>query len=430
MQAPVKNSFVTIIFNKAIMTKPARLKRCAALWVLLVMVATVQAQDNDKAGRVTPKELSIPASPVFDLMGVTPSQVTRTSDIKDFKVDWSFKSWKLSPNLAIQSQPFWEIFYNGKSLEKYQQASGFMRKLAAIDVSIGTVQNEEDDRRIGGAVKLNLLKQGDPLLATELYAGLAEKYNAEKEELQTQLRGLKQKLDTTQNIMDKPVLRNQVRETEDQLFSINKRRNEEINARAKIFIQENWNASWLDVAVGKVNTYASDSAGTLTSLRLNRNTAWGFWLNGGMGIGKRMLASALIRTSVYEEQVNFLLRDVQSGEETSQLAVADNQLWSLGFNLRYGGALYTFFTEFLYERRGLKTPLEALNKSFKTESAEQEIVEASVQWTTVHPYSINFGGDWRLGSNVILNYGMRCVFDKNWKMQTFLPIVSIACMMR
>ena len=63
------------------------------------------SQNEQAAGRVTPKELTIPASPVFDLMGVTSSQINRTSDIKDFKVDWSFKSWKLSPNLAIQSQP-------------------------------------------------------------------------------------------------------------------------------------------------------------------------------------------------------------------------------------------------------------------------------------------------------------------------------------
>jgi hypothetical protein len=398
--------------------------------LIITAVSGAYGQDEGAAGRVTPKELSIPASPVFDLMGVTPSQVTRTSDIKDFKVDWSFKSWKLSPNLAIQSQPFWEILYNRKSLEKYQQASGFMRRLASVDVSIGTVQNEENDRRIGGAIKINLIKKSDPLLAKELYADIPEKYDAEKKELEGRLKELEQKLDTTQQLLDKPAIRKAIKETEDQLFTIGSRRNEEINARAKIFVLENWNASWLDVAIGKVNTYASDSAGSLTKLRLNRNTAWGFWLNGGIGIGKYMLASALVRTSVYEEQVDFLLRDVVTGEETNEQAVADNELWSLGFNLRYGGALYSFFAEFLYERRGLKTAIEALNEHFKVENDNQEIVGSSVHWTTVHPYTINFGGDWRVSRNLILNYGMRCLFDKRWKMQTFTPVVSISCMMR
>jgi phage shock protein A len=399
---------------------------------MAVVTAYAQGDGNTQSnsGRVTPKELSIPASPVFDLMGVTPSQVTRTSDIKDFKVDWSFKSWKLNPNLAIQSQPFWEIFYNRKGLEKYQRASGFMRRLASVDLSIGTVQNEESDRRIGAALKINLFKKGDPLLAKELYIGVAEKYNTEKAELETQLKALQRQLDTTQNILEKPAIRNSITGTEEQLLSINSRRNEEINARAKIFVQENWNASWLDIALGKVNTYASDSAGSLVKLRLNRNTAWGFWLNGGMGIGKHMLASALIRTSVYEEQVDFLLRDVNTDEQTTQQAVADNQLWSLGFNLRYGGSLYSFFTEFFYERKSFKTALKALNESFQVPSDNLEVVESSVQWTTVHPYTINFGGDWRVSRNLILNYGMRCLFDKKWKMQTFTPVVSISCMMR
>src|SRR6476660_4791208 len=105
------------------------------LFCSLILNSELIAQDTDpKAGRISPKELTIPASPVFDLMGVTPSQVNRTTDIKDFKVDWSFKSWKLSPNLALESQPVWEVFYNRKELTKYQNASSFMRRMASIDV--------------------------------------------------------------------------------------------------------------------------------------------------------------------------------------------------------------------------------------------------------------------------------------------------------
>src|SRR5690348_9930803 len=134
-----------------------------AVWLVASATITANAQqDETKAGRVTPKELTIPASPVFDLMGVTSSQINRTSDIKDFKVDWSFKSWKLNPNLAIQSQPFWELFYNRSDLSKYQRASGFMRRMASIDLSIGSVQDENNDRRIGFAAKFNLFKQKDP----------------------------------------------------------------------------------------------------------------------------------------------------------------------------------------------------------------------------------------------------------------------------
>src|SRR5687768_7069194 len=197
------------------------------LLLVLFIPATLTAQDEPRAGRVTPKELSIPAAPIFDLMGVTPSQITRTSDIKDFKVDWSFKSWRLNPNLAIQSQPVWELFYNRKDLSKYQNASGFMRRLASLDISIGTVQNEDEDRRIGAAAKLNLVKGADPLLAKDLYTDISEKYRAEKTDLENQIRELVNTLDSTTDIMKKPALRAQIKSTEDQLLSINSRRNAE-----------------------------------------------------------------------------------------------------------------------------------------------------------------------------------------------------------
>ena len=388
------------------------------------------SQNEQTAGRVSPKELTIPASPVFDLMGVTPSQVNRTSDIKDFKVDWSFKSWRLNPNLAIQSQPIWELFYNRQDVDKYQSASSFMRRLSSLDVSIGSVQNEDNDRRIGFAFKLNLFTQKDPLLAKELYTDISEKYRTEKTELEKQLKELKSKLDTTQNILEKPPLRVQVKSTEEQLMSINSRRRDEINGRAKIFVQENWNASSLDIAYGRIYTYATDSAGELKGLRLNRNTGWSGWVNGSLGLGKKFLLSGLFRTSWYQEELNFTIQDSSTGEESFQKAVADNTLYTAGLNLRYGSSIFTFFIEILYEKKGLKTPMEALNDVFKAPTGGFEIVASSVKWDVVHPNTISFGGDWRVGRSVMLNYGMRCVFDNNWKFKTFTPVVTIACMMR
>jgi hypothetical protein len=362
-------------------------------------------------------------------MRVTSSQINRTSDIKDFKVDWSFKSWRLNPNLAIQSQPVWEIFYNRNDLDKYQNASALMRKLASLDVSIGSVQDENNDRRIGFASKLNLYKEKDPLMAEELYAGISEKYRAEKEELSVQLKDLQNKLDTTMDILSKPGIRSQIRSAEDQLMTIHSRRNEEINSRAKIFVSENWNASSLDVAYGRVYSYKTDSAGSLKGLRLNRNTGWGGWLIGNIGIGKKFLLSGLFRKSWYQEELNFLIRNATTGDESSQRAVADNTLLTMGLNLRYGGSIYTFFAEFLYEKKGLKTPLEALGEVFKS-PGNFEVVGSSVKWDVVHPNTISFGGDWRISRSLVLNYGMRCVFDKEWKFTTFTPIATISCMMR
>lgn len=395
-----------------------------------IVPVLVMAQEKEPAGnRLTPSEFSIPPSPVFDLMGVTPSQINRTSDLKNFKVDWSFKSWRLNPNLALQSQPFWEIFFNRKDLSRYQQASPFMRKLASLDLSLGTVQNEENDRRIGGAVKLNLLKQKDPLLARELYEDIGFRFSEEKKSLEVKLQELKVKLDTLQNILEKPALRAEITATEEQLLSLNSRRNTEINERAKIFIAENWNAASLDIAAGRVYTYQSDSAGSLKKLRLNRNTGWGIWINGGFPIGKRWMLSGLLRTTWYEEELDFLLRNTVTQEENLRSAVAENKLYSAGMNLRYGGPLYSFFVEFLYEKKALKTPVEALRDAF-TEPAQTEIVASSVKWTVVHPNSLSIGGDWRISRNVIINYGMRWIIDKDGRSRAFIPVAGISCMMR
>jgi len=407
--------------------KPIILTTSLLAWLLPLLV---HSQNDNAAGRVTPKEFSIPASPVFDLMGVTSSQINRTSDIKDFKVDWSFKSWKLNPNLAIQSQPFWELLYNRSDLSKYQRASGFMRRMASIDLSIGSVQDENNDRRIGFATKFNLFKQKDPLMAKNLYAGISEKYQAEKDELMAQIKELQHKLDTATDVLTKPQIRSQLQSSEQQLLTINTRRNEEINGRAKIFVSENWNASSLDLAFGKVYSYQTDSAGSLKSLRLNRNTGWGGWVNGSVGMGKKWLLSGLFRTTWYEEELDFLIRNKTTGDEVSQKAIADNTLYTMGMNLRYGGALYTFFIEFLYERKGLKTPVEALNETFKVHDNDFEIVGSSVKWDVVHPNTLSFGGDWRISKSVMLNYGMRCIFDSRWKFTTFIPVATIACMMR
>ncbi|MBL7745458.1 MAG: hypothetical protein JNN00_18455, partial [Chitinophagaceae bacterium] len=330
---------------------------------LCLLSFLVAAQDDGtKAGRVSPKELTIPASPIFDLMGATPSQINRTSDIKDFKVDWSLK-YGINPNLAIQSQPVWELFYNRKDLGKYQNASGFMRKLASLDVSMGTIQDDNSYRRIGGAVKLNLFRERDPLMAKELYEDISLKYANERKELETQLKELQVKLDTSTNLLEKPGLRSQIKSTEEQLNTQNSRRMGEINQRAKVFVDENWNASSLDFAIGRTHTFKSDSSGSFGMKRNNRSTGTGAWVNGNIGVGKKMLLTCLLRSFWYNDQVDFRIKDLSTGNETAQKTTAKNSVYSLGMNFRYGGSVYTFFFEMLYEYKKLRTADEALNKA-------------------------------------------------------------------
>jgi hypothetical protein len=304
-----------------------------------------------------------------------------------------------------------------------------MRKLSSIDLSLGTIQDESSYRRIGGAFKINLYRERDPLMAKELYEDIGIKYKNEKEELEIQLKETRLKLDSTKNILEKPALRSQIRSIEEQLNSQNSKRMGEINERAKIFVEENWNASSLDFAFGKMYTFKSDSLGTFGMRRNNRSTGWGAWINGNLGIGKKFLLTGLIRNFRYNEQLDFIIRDLSTGDEFPQKALAKNSLFSVGMNLRYGGAIYTFFIEMLYEYKKLNTVDDALNKAYKT-PGNMEIIGSSLQWDIVHPNTLAFGGDWRLSRSVIINYGMRGVFDSNWKFKSFTPVATISCMMR
>lgn len=266
-------------------------------------------------------------------------------------------------------------------------------------------------------------------MVRSMYEDIGVRFADEKKSLESRLKELQFKLDTIQNVLEKPGIRAEIKSTEEQLASLNSRRNTEINDRARVFIAENWNAASLDIAFGRVYTYQSDSAGSLKKLRLNRNTGWGIWLNGALPLGKRWMLSGLVRTTWYEEELEFLLRNTQTLAEQSARAVAENKLYSAGMNLRYGGPLYSFFVEFLYEKKALKTPVQALKEVF-TEPANMEVVSSSVKWNVVHPNSLSIGGDWRISQNVIINYGMRWILDVNGKSQAFIPVAGISCMMR
>lgn len=389
-----------------------------------------QGQNPDNA-RFSPREFSIPPSPIFDLMSITPSQVNKVSDIKDFKVDWSFKTWRLNPNLALQAQPIWEIMYNRRSLSRYYKASAIMRRLSSIDVSLGTIVNEENDRRLGYAIKMNLFRQRDPLLQQEVYEGIDERYDQEEKDLTDKIRDLNRQIDTTTSVLERANVRGTLRQTEEQLLGLAMRRRQEVNQRARAYTEENWNAGYLDVAYGRVNTYQVDSAGRLKSLRLNRNTGVAFWLNGGVGIGRRLFLAGLFRNSWYEEQVDFQLRNRATGETSVKQAVANNRLLSTGLSLRYGGPIYNFFIEFFYEQKALKTAAEALEDSDSFDNpAGFDVVGNSLKWTVVNPNNITFGGDWRINRNVSINYGIRSIFDKDWKFVSLQPVVTVSCMMR
>ncbi len=379
--------------------------------------------------KLIPKEFAIPPSPLFDLMGAAPSRVVKSSDLKDFKVDWSFRNWRINPNLAVQGQPIWELFYNRKNLSRYQQASYLARTLASTDVSLGTISSEANDRRVGGALKINLYKQKDPLLVKDLYKETIANFDEELKTLTAKEKSLFVILDSVTKPSDIKKYKDELKENDALLTTFYSRRKEAIIEKSKEVILENWNASFIDIAFGQIKTYDTDSAGSFKKLKLNRNTGRAFWINYGVKLGKRAMLTGLLRNTYYEEEITFTLRHNTTNEEVEEKTIANNKLFSFGFNIRYGGPVYNFFIEFAKESKTFKTPIEALNEAFKAPNGKS-VVTSTVKWDTVDPYNISVGGDWRIGRNLVLNYGLRLVLNKNFKTTSVLPIANISCMMR
>ncbi len=354
----------------------------------------LQAQLGSASDIPVPTEFSIPVSPAFDLLGVNNALVARPGNIRDFKVDWAFKSWRLKPNLALQAQPVWELFYNRAKLEKYRKASPFMRTLSTLDISAGTIEDQSLARRLSFAAKITLYKGRDALLDAGLFNDAESEYNAARTELEERILGLKAKLKQAVTEETRTALKNQIESSESQMDFLDVKQKNNNMTIASTFAKRNWNASFLDVAYGKMYTYSND---TLSKLDL-KGSGYALWVNGSYGIGKKILLSGVVRMSVIDNPI------------TSE----NSMLFSSGVNFRYGSPKFNFFAEVMYTQS---------KESFVFEDETQNLIAANT-------LSTSYGGDWRLSRNVTLTYGVRVDYDRNLKFQTIAPVAGVACMMR
>ena len=361
---------------------------------MLTGLIQLHAQLGSATDIPVPTEFSIPVSPAFDLLGVNNALVARPGNIRDFKVDWAFKSWRLKPNLALQAQPVWELFYNRAKLDKYRKASPLMRTLSTLDISAGTIEDQSLARRLSFAAKITLYKGRDALLDAGLFNEAEAEYNAARTEIEDRILNLKAKLRQTETDEEKQAIKDEIESNESQMDQLDVRQKNNNMSIASTFAKRNWNASFLDVAYGKMYTYSND---TLSKLDL-KGSGYALWVNGSYGIGKKILLSGVVRMSVIDNPA------------TSE----NSMLFSSGVNFRYGSPKFNFFAEVMYTQS---------KESFSFEDESQNIIAANT-------LSTSYGGDWRLSRNVTLTYGVRVDYDRNLKFQTIAPVAGVACMMR
>jgi hypothetical protein len=269
-----------------------------------------------------------------------------------------------------------------------------MQTLSTLDISAGTIEDQSLARRLSFAVKLTLYKGRDALLDAGLFNEAEVEYNASRSELEDKIAGLKTKLKQANTSEEKQEIKDQIETNESQMDFLDVKQKNNNMAIASTFAKRNWNASFLDVAYGKMYTYAND---TLSKLDL-KGSGYALWLNGSYGIGKKILLSGVLRMSVIDNPVT----------------TENSMLFSSGFNFRYGSPKFNFFAEVMYTES---------TESFSFSDESQNLIAANT-------LSTSYGGDWRLSRNVTLTYGVRVDYDRNLKFQTIAPVAGIACMMR
>ena len=361
-------------------------------------------------------EFSIPVSPAFDLLGVNPCLVPKPSNLRNFKVDWSFKSYGLTPNLAIQTQPFNEIYFNTPSkLKNYHKKSSLLKRLSSLDLSAGTVDgnteletktltfkdvegndsivNLENNWRIRSfsyAAKINLYKQYEPLDDKLIFKNVMREYSDKKAALKDQITQQKKAIAQTSDMEEKSQLKEELKSYEMELNGLDDAYIIRMKKIVDLYKAEKWNASYIDIAFGQAFDFDSRDSSLLKFKNLHKvRNLWGLWINGSRGFGKNILLSGIARLT---GDKNILIN-----EKYYQL--------DCGLNFRYGNYRYNFFTEI-----------------FSPVNFNHGVFDGSK--------FISFGGDWRFSRNVILNYAMRASFDDAGKLENIIPVVSVSCIMR
>jgi len=118
--------------------------RILIITVLLLIAHYAKAQDGDQLFMDTllkATQYTIPSSGAFTLLGVNPEQVSTPGFSRDFKIDYFIEDAKLKPNIAIQCQPFWILFYKNKKIADLNKMNLAGSMLANTSFSFGTTQD-------------------------------------------------------------------------------------------------------------------------------------------------------------------------------------------------------------------------------------------------------------------------------------------------
>jgi hypothetical protein len=314
---------------------------------------------------------AVPSSPAFTLLDVNPSKVNRPGFLRDFRLDWVIKENNLAPDIAIELQPIWLIFFGKVNHSKYKSMKWLPKTLSTLSFSIGTV-TKDDIHSLAYSIKVSLYRGADPIDDEDYINEIKPVMNEAEEKLISKRAALKKELEYNDKLTDekKVEYEERIKELEKKVAFIAELENKKVQLLKEKYDNEHWNAAVLDVGYGRIYNYTGDS---LDKLKFESKGS-GLWINGGLGIKKRWFLSGLFKYIKLED---------------------DNQYFG-GVNLRYGSAKANFFIEGVYEDTGVEDKI-----------------------------TIAYGGNYKINSNVMLEFGIRTEYDKDFKFSDLKPVVKL-----
>ncbi len=390
------------------MARLAPSKICIFLNILLIFIIC-----NNKIiwsqGESNRINMAIPSSPAFAILGVNPEMVMRPSDIKSVKVDWRIKNYNLAPDLALEAQPFWQLYYKRKNLDKYLNASPFSQKLASTSFSLATAKIDGVNH-ISYAFKINLYKERMNELRQDFENNILSEKKSEILEIDMLIDSLVRERFATTDPDEKETCSEMIDELYLNKITIEQEVKDLFKNNIENAQHHKWNLSMLDFAFGRVMTYDN---GGLDSLKF-RGAGVAFWLNGCQSVGKNGLMTGLLRYSYQGKSSNY----------------------QVGLSYRYGSPKYNVFIETVYERLG-----NYFDKDSENPFDDEEIFAGKFEsdignsWLYFNPqnatsqYTIAYGGDFKLTKNILLNFSLRTQLSGNFDFTRFLPVANVICLM-
>ena len=391
-----------------------------SLLLSLLTVSVAVAQQTTDALPAPSGDFTIPAAPAYQLLDANASLVGRASVTRDFKVDWSLKSYRLAPNLALEIQPVWLLAYNkNNDVSRYRKAGYLMRTLSTLSASAGTLDGNDTTRFFSYALKINLFRSHDPFLDKDLYNEYQASYEGSLEQQIETLDSLQRERKSMSISPKRDSLDTEILKKESELFQFRRTYREQLKQKQDEYKARHWNASYVDVAWGRAFSFNPKLTEKVDSLLL-KNTGNGLWINASVGLGKRWLISSMFRTIKKEGVLRTTNIDSLTGIPLLTTQKKNLLDFSTGLNIRYGSVRYSFFIEGFYTRSRSALAILDMNGF---DSGNDVLVDSE-------RIVLAYGGDLRLGNNVLLNYGIRTTVDKRLSFRGMVPIASVTCLMK